>query len=913
MQGEAARIVGRERELVVLHEFLGGDGPARAIVLVGTPGAGKTTLWEAGVAAARERGLLVLVSRPSGAEAGLSFAALIDLCDGLELGALESVPGPQRVALEVALLRAEPTAVALELRAIALGLLNALRALAANAPLLVAIDDLQWLDRPSAEVLAFVARRLEGERVSFLLAQRPGRRSGLERAFERAGVRRLQVGGLSLGATRRLLSERLGLSLSRGTLRRAVESTLGNPLFALELGRVWVERGVPEIGEDILVPDSVEELLGTRVSRLPAAARKLLLAVALSADPRTRELAAIVGEDALEDAVDRGLLMLEGERVRASHPLLAAVARKRSRPRERRELHRALAELAADDELRALHLAFAADRPDEELAAIVAHAAGSASARGARRDAVLLADHALRLTPPGSVARAERLLALGAYLERAGELHRITDLLTPELGSLPPGAMRARAWLLLAEGASVTTAGEYHRHLDEALVECRDDSWLRAQVLAQKTADMTGAGVLRIEQGEAWGRAAMSAAVRGGPDLERRALYALSWPRALRGHPIDELCQRFSGAADAFGYIAASPHRVAVQRLIWRGEVMLAREELTALSALADERGEPLSYALLRLHLCELELRVGDWEAASRLLSEWAESSDRELLIFPMYERCRALLAAGRGDPAEAERWASETIVAADAMGIGWDKLEALRALGVAALVAHEPERAVESLGEVWEHVEREGVTEPGVFPVAPELVEALAELGEHDAAQAVTRRLWGLADEQRHPWGRVSALRCSAVVRLASGRELEGATAALGVAADDYERLGLRFDRARALLSLGRAQRRGKKWGAARGSLERAVAAFEQLGSEGWAEVARSELARVGARRPTPGGELTRTEQRIVELAASGCSNKEISQTLYVTVHTVEAHLSHAYAKLGVRSRAQLAGRLST
>jgi DNA-binding NarL/FixJ family response regulator len=148
--------------------------------------------------------------------------------------------------------------------------------------------------------------------------------------------------------------------------------------------------------------------------------------------------------------------------------------------------------------------------------------------------------------------------------------------------------------------------------------------------------------------------------------------------------------------------------------------------------------------------------------------------------------------------------------------------------------------------------------------------------------------------------------------VALASGREQEDAAAALQLSADDYERLGLSFDRGRALLSLGRAQRRLRKWGASRGALERAVAAFEQLGSEGWADAARSELSRVGARRPSPSGELTPTERRIVELAASGCSNKEISQELYVTVHTVEAHLTHAYAKLGVRSRTQLAGRLS-
>ena len=139
-----------------------------------------------------------------------------------------------------------------------------------------------------------------------------------------------------------------------------------------------------------------------------------------------------------------------------------------------------------------------------------------------------------------------------------------------------------------------------------------------------------------------------------------------------------------------------------------------------------------------------------------------------------------------------------------------------------------------------------------------------------------------------------------------------EEAAAALADAAADYERLGLRFDRARSLLSLGRAQRRFRKWGAARDALQQAVSAFDEMGSPGWAEEARSELARVGARRPTPSGELTSAERGVVELAAEGRANKEIARALHVTVHTVEVHLSHAYAKLGVRSRAQLASRLS-
>jgi DNA-binding CsgD family transcriptional regulator len=242
---------------------------------------------------------------------------------------------------------------------------------------------------------------------------------------------------------------------------------------------------------------------------------------------------------------------------------------------------------------------------------------------------------------------------------------------------------------------------------------------------------------------------------------------------------------------------------------------------------------------------------------------------------------------------------------------VRWDILEASRARGVAALLAHEPARAVESLREVWAHTEREGVEEPGVFPVAPELVEALIELGEHGEAQAVAERLAKLATEQEHPWGLATAKRCAALLRLASPLYDEEAAAELAEAAAAYGELGLRFDRARSVLSLGRAQRRLRKWGAARRSLEEAAAAFDEIGSSGWAEAARSELTRVGARRPPLAGELTKTEQRVAELAAAGLANKQIAQDLFVSVKTVEAHLSHAYTKLGIRSRAQLARRL--
>jgi DNA-binding CsgD family transcriptional regulator len=310
----------------------------------------------------------------------------------------------------------------------------------------------------------------------------------------------------------------------------------------------------------------------------------------------------------------------------------------------------------------------------------------------------------------------------------------------------------------------------------------------------------------------------------------------------------------------------------------------------------------------MRLNLCELGLRAADWATVTRLLDEWAESADGELLLTPTYQRCRALVAAGRGLADEAREWATPALEETEPRGFRWQVLESRRALGLAALRAHEPGVAAEHLRAVWDHTRRVGVDEPGAFPVAPELVTALVELGELGEAQAVTDRLRDLAEQQEHPWGLASAKRCSAVVQLASGDGSED----LAQAAAAYEELGLRADAAHSLLALGRAQRRMKKWGAAREALERAVAGFDAIDAPGWADEARSELARVGARRPTPSGELTPAERRVVELAADGSSNKEIALALFVSVRTVEAHLTHAYAKLGVSSRAQLARRLS-
>ena len=903
-----SEVVGRGPELARLTAFLTGGGPA--LLLTGGPGIGKTTLWDAGIAVAREHGRAVLSARPSGAEAQLAFGGLIDLLDGLGPAALAGLPAPRRAALEVALLRTAPAGAPPEPHAIALGLLGALRALAADGPVLVAVDDLQWLDAPSAEALAFAARRLGDAPVRLLLARRPGRRSPLERALARGTLERLEVGPLDLDATRSLLAGRLGLTLPRRVVRAIAAATLGNPLFTLEVGRTLVGGGVPPIGADLPVPGAVEELLGTRVAGLDAQARTLLLAVALSGDLRTDQLAALAGRDALDDALDAGLLRSERDHVRAGHPLLAAAALRQAGRRERRAAHRALAAAVDDGELRALHLARAADRPDAALASTVAAAAAAASRRGARTEAVLLSEHALRLTPPDAAERTARLLALGIHLAAAGERRRVTDLLTPELDRLPDAAARVRAWLLLADGAGVQSDEDYVRHVDRALAEAGSDPALRANALADKALWTAAVSVERLDAVEAWVAEVLAAGA--GARVDRVGLRALGWARALRGQPIDDVCARFRDAAEAVAHLDDSPEPVAGLRQLWRGEVAAAGATFARFERIADERGEAMAYAWMRLNACELGLRTGDWETVGRRLDEWAESDLGELLVTETYQRCRALLAAGRGQADEAARWAAPALAESEALGYRWQVLEARRALGVAALLAHDAAGAAQHLRSVWEFTRREGVDEPGAFPVAPDLVEALVATGALDEARAVGARLRALATAQDHPWASASADRCDALLALATGDARTGAADAVADAAGAFERLGLPFDAARTRLALGRALRRRRKWGAARDALASAASGFDALGSPGWAERARSELARVGARRPRPAGELTPAERRVAELAAAGRSNKEIAAAQFITVRTVEAHLGRVYGKLGVRSRSQLAQHLA-
>lgn len=901
VSGDAGfELIARESELSQLRAFVLGATPERALVISGPAGVGKTTLWEAAISAAAA-GVGVLRARAAEAETTLLFATLSDLFEHVDGDVLARIPAPQRRALDAALLRAEPT-VNSEPHAIALGVLNSLRSLAADRPMLLAIDDVQWTDTASADALGFALRRSSAERIRLLVTRRTGQGTPLEAAIGRSATLELAVEGLSLGAIRHLLAIRLGLTLSRRVARQMVEATLGNPLFALEIGRLLVTKGLPGIGEALPLPGSLDDLLGARATA-SADARRALLAIALGGALTIAEVVALVGEGAVEAALDAGLLADDGGRLRPRHPLLATSVLKGSPLRERRTLHRALAMLASDSVRRARHLASAADGQNAGLAALVGAGAAAAAARGATELAVELAEHALRLTPSADPGRGERVLALGEYLRVAAELPRLRQLLVAELESLRPGAPRARGHLLLAEVPE--SQEDYDRQLAAALAQAGDADAIRAKVLAVMSTDASISWLDRLDAAEAQALEAFAIAPAGPSRLE--ANYAVAWVRILRGQSIDDLRPVSDGGIDDGTDLEQSLERMEGIRHAFRGRIDDARALFVRGLERALERGQEVARQAYLLQRCELELRAGQCDTAEGLIDELDGPEGSDLLgARSNVSRLRALIAALRGDMGATERWAAKAIELV--IGQRWDLLEAHRAIGIAAIRAGEPARARDELLAVWSHTEAEGIEDPGAFPVAPDLVEAALAIGDSQLAATVTARLADLAHRQEHPWGLASLQRCRGLIALAAGSGDDGARADLLAAAERYDELGCRFDAARTLLALGRHARRERQWAVARDALDRAAVTFDELGCEGWAAQARDLLGRVGGRRPTPVDTLTPSERRVSELASRGMSNKEIAAALFVSVHTVEVHLAHAYPKLRVRSRAQLA-----
>jgi hypothetical protein len=394
-------VVGRDPELRAIADFLVRDEPGpRALVLDGSAGIGKTTLWQAGVAQARERGWSVLVTRAAESEARMSYAGIGDLFSNVPETAFDALSAPLRRALDRALLRSDPIGGAPDPRAVSMAAGEVLHTLAADRPVVIAIDDAQWLDRPSARVLSFVLRRFTDENIAVLASVRRGSGSkgdpiDIDRAI--LDTTHLNIGPLAVGALGRILRVRTNQSLPRPYVVRPHQLTDRNPLFALEIARTTVADGpTAGQGEAWRVPKDLQNVLSARLATLPASAHRVLLGIAAMSQPTLELVLEVAGSSErsvvdLGRAEEAGIIERADGRVRFTHPLLASTVYVNATARERRALHVRLASVMSDPEERARHLALAAEEPDRSVATALDQAARHARARGAPDAAAELA------------------------------------------------------------------------------------------------------------------------------------------------------------------------------------------------------------------------------------------------------------------------------------------------------------------------------------------------------------------------------------------------------------------------------------------------------------------------------------------------------------------------------------------
>ncbi len=922
MTATAPYLVGRDDELNAVVAFLEStESLPGALLLEGEAGIGKTTLLHAGVAAASGADFRVLSARPVEAESRLSFVVLGDLLEERLDEVRDALPGPQRRALEVALLVREPEDGPPDRRAVASAVLGGLRALAEAGPLLVAVDDLQWLDRGTSTVLQFALRRLQNEPIGLLAACREGLRPmPLEpaQALPAERLQRVRVGPLSLGALGRLLRDRLGTAFARPTLRRIHESSGGNPFFALELARTLELRGRQlEPGERLPVPAELHELAGGRLASLPPKTVAALEAAAALSQPTLVLVSAATGAgpDVLEPAVEAQVVELDRDYVRFTHPLLAAAAC--GSPESRRQLHGRLAEIVVDPEQRARHLALAALGPDPSAAGALEEAARAAAVRGSPAAAAELAEQAARMTPLDRAEDARRRTADAAYYHfESGDSRRARTMLVRLASELPPGPERAgvlvRLALTRAYDDDVNAATDLNR---QALEEAEAGSLTRVQALTSLAATLFRRREQLAEAVECAKEAFELATDLGDLALVGDALGVQLMAEATLGRAeAAATLERLLRVKPAGGHIRlqAEPSWHAAIAWMWWEERERAGHAFAELIRRGHESGDESFLPYVYVLSAQNECLQGHFDRAASYAAEGREIAEQvgQEALAGYALAVHALVDAHRGRVDEARRDGECSVKLARRTRSTPTWHFATSALGLLELSIARPAAAADRLAPLVEFARAEQMCEPSLTRFTLDYVEAAIGVGRLEEAGAVCD--WYESNAAR--LGRRGALaslwRCRGLL-LAAHADLEEARVTLERALAEHDRVPMPFERARTLLALGSVLRRARQRRAAREVLQQARAAFAELGAALWAEQAGVELARVGGRTAVP-GELTPAERRTAELVAQGRSNKEVAAELVVTVRTVESNLTRVYRKLGVRSRTELVRRLS-
>jgi DNA-binding CsgD family transcriptional regulator len=901
------RLFGRVGELEVLWRLLAAvrGGQSAVLVVRGEPGIGKTALLGQMAAEASEFQIVRGVGVES--EMELPYAGLHQLCIPM-LARLDRLPVPQRDALQTAFgLSAAPPP---DRFLVALAVLNLMASVSEQQPLLCVVDDEQWLDQVSAQVLGFVGRRLLAEPVGLVFAAR----MPAPRPDPLAGLPELRLGGLDHESARALLATVTSAPLDERVRARIIEETGGSPLALLELYRGLSPAelaGGFALPDAVDVPGRIEIQYAERLAELPEEVQRLVLLAA--ADPvgdaaLILRAAEILGLDtrAMNVAAGEGLLGF-GANVRFRHPLVRSAAYRAADVKDRRAVHEALASVTdpeADPDRRAWHRAHAAAGPDEAVAVELISSAGRALRRGGEAAAAAFWERAVALTPdPGQ--RASRALAAAAAKYAAGDFESAQVLLiTAEIGPLGELAaaqvqrMRAQIAFAVRRGRDapllLLRAAQRLQALDGELAR---QTYLEALVAAIYAGRLAGGeGTLQIA------RAAMSAPYGPpGPDAPHSQLL-------LRGLAI-RLTDGYTAAASTLKE-ALRRYRAESQELDW----LSVAYNMVAMDLWDDEAWSELALGQVRLarahgtlswlpfaleYLAELCIQAGELAQADALLTE-RERIDpgiREATL----PYIRLLLAAWRGDLATTAGLTEVMVRDATDRGEG----NALTYADYATAVLHNGLGNYRTAAAAARHSSAAG--EIVISPWALfELAEAAARSDQPEAAAAAADQLAEMAAASGSNWARGAAARSSAL--LAEGPVAEGQ---YRTAIEMLSRTRMAAHLARAQLGYGEWLRRQNRRIDARNQLRPAHEAFVSMGARGFADRARRELRATGERvrertDDTRTG-LTPQEEEIAWLAREGRTNAEIGAQLFIGARTVEWHLRKVFSKLDIGSRKEL------
>lgn len=897
-------------------------GRSAVLLVRGEAGIGKTALLRHAVGLGS--GMCVLSATGVAAESELSFAALSELFLPV-LGQIGLLPAPQAAALEGALALGPPAGA--DRFAVSVATLNLLSLTAGTRPVLLAVDDLQWVDAASAAALVFALRRLNGEPVAALLAIREGESV----AVDLSGLPEIELEGLDRDSSLELLAASPKARLAPHVADALVTATEGNPLALIEIPTLLSEEqrsGRAPLGHPLPAGRGIARAYARQLDSLPADARTALL-VAAASDTSALEIVLCalrelgVAANALERAESAGLVAIDGLRLEFRHPLLRSSVFAGALPACRRAAHGALAAAYAlagtDDafERRAWHLSAAALGPDETTAVMLERV----GARSAELHAVVAAARAYERAAHLSIdpeAAAERLLHAAAAWQRANHPREAAALLDEAERITREPLRRIRMHHLRAK------IDTWRGPAAEAYEQLMADAEALESEAPDKAASMSADAVLcaivagDIRLAVACGERAHELARRVGGAAEVIAELQLGKALILSGesrtgHELVLRCVELLDDASPLEH--ADELSQCAPALMTVEEFALTERVLGHVldAARAENVVGLVPYCIGAQS--ELDARLGRWTSAyaNGLASVdlAREAAQQGQLSYNLARLARVEAAQGREDACRAH--AGEALELAAALRFGSTQPFAHSALGLLELGTGHPAQALGHLEETRRWADDVmGMLEPARIEWMPDLVEAYARCGRTDDAIGLLGELERRAGRSAASWPAAAAARCRGLLAGEGGFE-----AHLGTALAIHDRAPIPFERARTQLCLGERLRRARRRADARVPLREAWEIFERLGAGPWADRARAELKATGlsvsSRDVRFSDELTPQELQIAQIVATGATNKEAAAALFLTPKTVEFHLAKIYRKLGLRSRTELAHRLST